>query len=379
MNQQINSDIVLVGLEGAGKTSIVSRIFKFFSTDEITKITPTVLMDASVFSLKIVQRPISVLDLGGQEQFLQQHLNNPTIFTNTNIIIYVIDIQRPDKLKLTLNYFARIKNIIRRKKNAPQEFLLLHKFDKSKKDELNFLLPAILTSLLDVLGNETTFFLTSIYDDTLVKVFTYILSFLFPVEVISQGLTHPLTTRILPATIEMVAKYGKNSINKLTVAHDFSKMFGKTITKNIIQRNWHKYFLTQLNIENDSLMNPNLKKKNATMRITKTKQSKPEEDLHLKSLTIFNYPDDNTLFFELNIPINVDEDTRAILPVLINQEFLFSFIINATLQGLIEGFCESVNCSLQYFSLNSQFNYQNNTIQVEGSLKCLPISKTMIK
>ncbi len=376
--RSLNQDMVLVGLEGAGKTSIISRVFKFFSADDLVQLTPTVLVDASFFSLNIIQRPISVLDLGGQEQFLWHHLNNPEIFTNANIIIYVVDVQRLDRLKKVLTYFNNIKAILQKSPNAPREFLLLHKFDKSKRDELNFVLPTVLVQLLDVLGNDTTFFMTSIYDDSLIKVFTYILSFLFPLEVISQGLSHELSITLLPEIVYQIANLQNFSISTVNASrvYDFMNMFGKIVTNNIVQRNWHSYFAKQLNLP---FKHDILEKKDADREqlSTTSRHGRKNGDVTVgeNNKHIFTtYLDDKTIFFELNfnIPL-IQESTPKKSDSTYSeeeQEFFLRFILLIATQGLIKGLCESVGCSLELLTLIPHVDVINGSFQLEGVVKC---------
>ncbi len=367
--------MVFVGLEGAGKTSIISRVFKFFTTEEITRLTPTVLMDASLFSLKIIRQPIAILDLGGQEQFLTHHLKNSNIFTDSKIIIYVVDVQRLDRLNKVLQYFAQVKAIVQASRQSPREFLLLHKYDKSKKDELSFLLPTILTRLLDVLGNDITFFMTSIYDDSLFRVFTYILSFLFPIEVISQGLSHELTAKLLPTIIQISTSQLQSSITKKTArVYNYMKAFGKIITNSIVQRNWYFYFLKQLQLTNvdefpDNMITQSIDLSKNTENIDNMKNNFSEDS---NSYVFLNLLDENTISFDVKMELHISSESppKKSTKSDNNDEFLATLVLTIAFQGLIKGFCDSMGCRLRLLSLIPQVNTTKESFQLEGVVKC---------
>ncbi|MFW9930073.1 MAG: ADP-ribosylation factor family protein [Candidatus Thorarchaeota archaeon] len=103
MENNFLAKIVIVGLDQAGKTSIV----KALQEGEFVNTNRTVGYNAE--SLEIAKLKINVLDLGGQKAFRStwtMHLNN------LNCLIWVIDSSTPDRFNEAVTEFDLIKDLI---------------------------------------------------------------------------------------------------------------------------------------------------------------------------------------------------------------------------------------------------------------------------
>ena len=118
--------ILFTGLDGAGKTSIISALHREFS--KISLIEPT--RGAQRSSFKLLGRVISEWDLGGQKSYLISYLENPSkYFDETEIAIYVIDILDGSRIKESLSYLYDVVDKFKDLKIEPQIVILFHKFD----------------------------------------------------------------------------------------------------------------------------------------------------------------------------------------------------------------------------------------------------------
>jgi len=118
--------ILFIGLDGAGKTSIISALHREFS--QIALIEPT--RGAQRSSFKLLGRQISEWDLGGQKKYLISYLNNPNkYFDGTEVAIHVIDILDGPRIKESLSYLYDVVDKFKEMKIEPQIVILFHKFD----------------------------------------------------------------------------------------------------------------------------------------------------------------------------------------------------------------------------------------------------------
>lgn len=168
--------ILLCGLEGAGKTSILLVLDKKFSL--LTSVAPTIKTKRTSHTNKLLGISITRWDLGGHQIYRKIYLDNKSkYFTEMQSIFYVIDIQRQDKFDEALIYLKDIINIVI--DNHPENFQLLilfHKYDpdiknkKEMKDNIQFLESNIKSIIKNL---KYSLYRTSIYDDSsLLKTFS---------------------------------------------------------------------------------------------------------------------------------------------------------------------------------------------------------------
>jgi small GTP-binding protein len=120
--------IIIMGLDNAGKTSIVLSLEGKKNLLTYYSLSPT--KDYNIVNLEILGSKYSIWDFGGQEIYLDDHLENlETYLEGTKKIIYVIDVQDIERYEKTLSFFEKILEKIKRGDNELDLSVFLHKFD----------------------------------------------------------------------------------------------------------------------------------------------------------------------------------------------------------------------------------------------------------
>ncbi|MHA1266998.1 MAG: ADP-ribosylation factor-like protein [Candidatus Helarchaeota archaeon] len=163
MNESILK-VIFVGLDNSGKTSILYTLEGKFT--KIASIRPTIRFTRTNFT--ILGLPIKIWDMGGQEQYRSEYLDQYQFFEGTDLLFYVIDIQDTNRFTDSVEYFLNILEVFERLNplQYPPIIIFLHKADPYMVD-----LPDIqqkirtLKSLFSDLAKsvDLTFFETSIY------------------------------------------------------------------------------------------------------------------------------------------------------------------------------------------------------------------------
>ncbi|HME51964.1 MAG TPA: ADP-ribosylation factor-like protein [Candidatus Lokiarchaeia archaeon] len=123
--------ILLLGLDNAGKTSIVNLVIK--KIRNVVSIAPTKGVnwsEAEIFGQKIV-----IHDLGGQKKYKKKYIENTSYFDATDVMIFVIDLQDRDRYDIALEYFDKALENLDKLQLKPKLFVFLHKFDGSYIEE----------------------------------------------------------------------------------------------------------------------------------------------------------------------------------------------------------------------------------------------------
>ncbi|MFO7795736.1 MAG: ADP-ribosylation factor-like protein [Promethearchaeati archaeon] len=120
------SKILFTGLDGAGKTSIIMVLKREFS--KIAILSPTRGAQRRVF--QFLDKNISEWDLGGQKSYRIAYLKNPSkYFDNTEIAIYVIDIQDKKRIPEAIDYLKDVIAQFEELEISPPIYIFFHKFD----------------------------------------------------------------------------------------------------------------------------------------------------------------------------------------------------------------------------------------------------------
>ena len=127
-NVKITKKIIFMGLDNAGKTSIL-RIVKKEITPEATKnLKPT--KGLSTEELTINKEKIIIWDFGGQTSFREEYFKHKDYyFSYVDTIIYVIDIQDPNRYDESFRYLLDTISVIKLQKLVPKFVVFLHKSD----------------------------------------------------------------------------------------------------------------------------------------------------------------------------------------------------------------------------------------------------------
>ncbi len=175
--------IAFLGLDNAGKTSIITVITKRFGfEEEISKLTPTRKISRETF--KFLGIEFTRMDFGGQEKYRKTYLKTPGKFLGgTDLIFYVIDAQDYNRYIESIDYLEEILIYFKEEQINPPIAVLFHKFDPIlvKEKVLNqkvLLLKQALTKYSHAF--DIFFFETSIYDiKSIMDCFSSGLSLLF--------------------------------------------------------------------------------------------------------------------------------------------------------------------------------------------------------
>ena len=120
--------LILVGLDNAGKTSILLSLKGIKNLRKFASINPTRGSETATFIA--FDAGYNIIDLGGQKAYRNNHLKNfKQHLSGTNKIIYVIDIQDEERYDIAIQYLKSIINLIPEDQATVDFSIFLHKFD----------------------------------------------------------------------------------------------------------------------------------------------------------------------------------------------------------------------------------------------------------
>ena len=161
--------VLVAGLDEAGKTATLSKFGGRLGISETIATHPTrgvVRMKFGTSNLNLF-----IWDLGGQEEYRERYLNNPEqYFIQLDLLLYVIDVQNPERFDESLEYLDRILDSIIMLEEKPYILIFIHKFDPDIKGDPKIRLNVELLkdNLNDLLKSkdydfDIEIYLTSIY------------------------------------------------------------------------------------------------------------------------------------------------------------------------------------------------------------------------
>ncbi|TFG24425.1 MAG: hypothetical protein EU529_04460 [Promethearchaeota archaeon] len=158
--------VVVLGLDNAGKTAIISKIGGRLGIENIAELEPTKGIDFQ--TIKTHDMELAIWDFGGQQEYRKSHLSKEQNFLNTHLLVYVIDVQDPEKFDDNFQYFNEILQILDRIEIYPQIIVLIHKYDPEIRDDPDISLQVeVVKDIVSVLLKEKKFdyevYLSSIY------------------------------------------------------------------------------------------------------------------------------------------------------------------------------------------------------------------------
>jgi len=161
--------IVVVGLDNAGKTAILSRFGKKMGIVDLAKLKPTIGIDRR--NIRSDTLDLYIWDFGGQKKFRERYFDTPEkYFIHLDLLIYVIDIQDSERFDESFEYFEKIIETIIALEESPYFIVFLHKYDPDIKSKPEILLNVefLKENLREVLEKidyqlDYEIYLTSIY------------------------------------------------------------------------------------------------------------------------------------------------------------------------------------------------------------------------
>jgi hypothetical protein len=126
--------VLVAGLDEAGKTATLSKFGGRLGISETIATHPT----RGVVRMKFGSSNLNLFiwDLGGQEEYRERYLSNPEqYFIQLDLLLYVIDVQNPDRFDESLEYLDRILDSIILLEEKPYVLIFIHKFDPDIKGD----------------------------------------------------------------------------------------------------------------------------------------------------------------------------------------------------------------------------------------------------
>ena len=126
---------VISGLDNAGKTSILTALDKKYDFEkDIVQLKPTIRVE--YHKMNFLRNNTVFWDMGGQEQYRDIYINYQDVyFDATDLIIYVIDIQDPDRFNDSLEYLDAILTYFSESNMEVPIIITFHKFDPELKTD----------------------------------------------------------------------------------------------------------------------------------------------------------------------------------------------------------------------------------------------------
>ena len=121
--------IIVAGLDNAGKTSILTALDKKYNFHkDIISLTPTIRVEYQ--ATEFLKNRVVFWDMGGQEKYRKLYLKNQDLyFADTDLLVYVVDIQDPERIETSLAYLDMILKNFKIHKMAVPLIITFHKFD----------------------------------------------------------------------------------------------------------------------------------------------------------------------------------------------------------------------------------------------------------
>ena len=217
--------VVVAGLDNAGKTAILSKFGDKLGLKDLLSLKPTKGVERRHIKIKNSDVELFVLDLGGQVKYRSNYLKNPEkYFLNTTLLIYVIDIQDPNRFHESFNYFEEILNTLILLEENPYLMVYIHKYDPDLRHDPEILLNVefVRDNLSELLGKydfEYDVYLTSIF--SLITNEPEISKYLKEVMKTSESLNNPMLKKIeglgktLEETMNMVIRLSESLSKQL--------------------------------------------------------------------------------------------------------------------------------------------------------------------
>jgi len=121
--------IIIAGLDNAGKTSILTALNKKYNFQkDIISLTPTIRVEYQ--AMEFLKNRVVFWDMGGQEKYRKLYQKKQDLyFSDTDLLVYVIDIQDTQRIETSLAYLGMILKYFKKHKMDVPIIISFHKFD----------------------------------------------------------------------------------------------------------------------------------------------------------------------------------------------------------------------------------------------------------
>ncbi|KKN31368.1 hypothetical protein LCGC14_0824690 [marine sediment metagenome] len=129
--------VVMVGLDFAGKTSLINRLIHDYNYNEIINIEPIIGANIEEYQSKWLN--LILWDLGGQKDNIVEYLESPEkFFVQLDVLIFVIDSQDDIRYNEAAHYLKDLTGILTFLNEKPYIVVLLNKVDSDIVDDPDF-------------------------------------------------------------------------------------------------------------------------------------------------------------------------------------------------------------------------------------------------
>jgi len=173
--------ILLIGLDGVGKTALYQKFFLKKDTVQLEKIPPT--RGIAKYNHDFLRTDYTIIDAGGGKEFRQGYIGNTELVKDLSAIVFIVDVQNPSKFQETTNFFTVwLKSIVNNIQGV-KGYLLYNKVDPGKEAQIKqglAHLAQLLVPVESLFPGEMVKTLTSIYSDSTNQIFQRMLLDLMP-------------------------------------------------------------------------------------------------------------------------------------------------------------------------------------------------------
>ncbi len=161
--------VLVIGLDNAGKTSVINILQRELGLDTLLNIKPTRGIFREMIELQSLK--MSLWDLSGQKQYREQFTveEKNLIFDEVDIILLVVDIQASNRFSEIFEYLDNVINVLSKFQDQPTIIVLIHKADPDYIDTSEFRenyigLRSVIDIQLEKAGIKYDYYITSIYN-----------------------------------------------------------------------------------------------------------------------------------------------------------------------------------------------------------------------
>ncbi|MHA1299837.1 MAG: ADP-ribosylation factor-like protein [Candidatus Helarchaeota archaeon] len=159
--------MIIIGLDNAGKTTILKTLKNELTPKEFATMKPTTGVNMEEYITN--DSKFIVWDFGGQMAFREEYFKRKDYyFSNIDKLIYVIDIQDPNRYDESIIYLLNIVGVVKLQKPLPKFIIFFHKFDPEIQAEDKYekefeRLKGKISTIFKPLKIPLKFFKTSVY------------------------------------------------------------------------------------------------------------------------------------------------------------------------------------------------------------------------
>jgi GTPase SAR1 family protein len=135
---EIPTKIAIMGMQNAGKTSLINFLLARSPDEKFKETEPTVSVDHK--TMKLGDHQLAIWDFGGQESFRKEYLQNPDeFFVNTGLLMFIVDSQDDTFYADSIEYLHSILDIMQKMNPSLHVVVDLHKYDPDMIQDIDFL------------------------------------------------------------------------------------------------------------------------------------------------------------------------------------------------------------------------------------------------